>query len=84
MIEPAVLAAFLPLVLDPGRAALPQLALLAALFLAVALVIDSACAAFGGALSQVFSAKRFKLWANRLSGGVLLMAAGWLALRREA
>lgn len=77
-------AAFLPLFIDPVRAAGPQLAVLAAVFLAVALVLDSVYALAAGALSRVFTSTRFKQATNRLSGVVMLVAAGWLALRREA
>lgn len=75
-------AAFLPLFVDPAHDAGPQLLLLAAVFIAIALVLDSAYAVFGGAMARVFRGRRFKIWANRLSGGVMLTAAGWLALRR--
>lgn len=77
-------AAFLPLFVDPSRAAAPQLLILAATFLVIALVLDSAYALGAGALSKLFNTQRFKTLANRISGGVMLTAAGWLALRREA
>lgn len=77
-------AAFLPLFVDPGRAAASQLMVLAGVFLLIALVLDSAYALGAGALSKLFSSNRFKSFANRLSGSVMLMAAAWLALRREA
>lgn len=77
-------AAFLPLFVDPAQPAAPQLATLAAIFLAIALVLDSAYAVSSGAVAGLFRGDRFKTAANRLSGGVMLMAAGWLALRREA
>lgn len=77
-------AAFLPLFVDPARPAAPQLLTLAAIFLAIALVLDSVYAVASGAVSRLFRSDRFKIGANRLSGGVMLMAAGWLALRREA
>jgi homoserine/homoserine lactone efflux protein len=77
-------AAFLPLFVSPSLPAGPQLFILAASFLVVALVLDTAYALAGGALAKVFSSARFKDRANRLSGVVMLVAAGWLALRREA
>lgn len=77
-------AAFLPLFVDPAQPAGPQLAGLASVFLLIALGLDGAYALAAGSLSRVFRSNRFKTLANRLSGGVMLMAAGWLALRREA
>lgn len=77
-------AAFLPLFVDPAQPAGPQLAMLAAVFLSLAALIDTVYALAAGGLSRLFTSNRFKTLANRLSGGVMLIAAGWLALRREA
>lgn len=77
-------AAFLPLFVDPAQSAGPQLLILAAVFLIIALVLDSVYALGAGALSKVFTGKSFRALTNRLSGGVMLAAAAWLALRREA
>jgi threonine/homoserine/homoserine lactone efflux protein len=72
------------LFVDPAQAAGPQLLILAFVFLMIALVLDSAYALGAGALANVFTGKRFRALTNRLSGGVMLAAAAWLALRREA
>jgi homoserine/homoserine lactone efflux protein len=77
-------AAFLPLFVDPSMAAGPQLFILAAVFLLIAIILDAGYAVAAGALAKVFSGDRFKKQTNRLSGVVMLVAAGWLALRREA
>ena len=77
-------AAFLPLFVDPTHSAGPQLLVLASVFLMVALILDSVYALGAGALANVFTGKRFRALTNRLSGGVMLAAAAWLALRREA
>ena len=77
-------AAFLPLFVDPTHSAGPQLLVLASVFLMVALMLDSVYALGAGALANVFTGKRFRALTNRLSGGVMLAAAAWLALRREA
>ena len=76
-------AAFLPLFVNPAQPAGPQLLVLASVFLIIALILDSAYALGAGTLSNVFRSDRFKSVTNRLSGGVMLAAAGWLAFRRE-
>ena len=76
-------AAFLPVFVDPSRAATPQLFTLAAVFLLVALVLDSAYAVLGGGLSRYLRKARFQRLINKVSGGLIFLAASWLALRRS-
>ena len=77
-------AAFLPLFIDQARAAGPQLALLGAVFIAVALIIDSAYALAAGGLRRLTRRGGVRAWMKRVSGSVMLFAAGWLALRKTA
>jgi threonine/homoserine/homoserine lactone efflux protein len=77
-------AAFLPLFIDQAKAAGPQLALLGAVFIAVALIIDSAYALASGGLRRLASRGDVRAWVKRVSGSVMLFAAGWLALRKTA
>jgi len=77
-------AAFLPLFVNASQAVGPQLLVLAAIFLIMALVLDGAYALGAGALSHIFKGNSFKRLTNRLSGGVMLVAAGWLAIRQES
>jgi threonine/homoserine/homoserine lactone efflux protein len=72
--------AFFPQFLQPGRAVLPQLALLGASFLAVALLVDGGWAVLAGRLRPLLAGHgRLR---NRISGGVLVGAGVGLALRR--
>ena len=76
-------AAYLPLFTDPASPAGPQLLLLAFVFLVVAFILDSGYALASGSLKSAFGHARWQTLIHRLSGGVMLSAAGWLALRRE-
>ncbi len=76
-------AAFLPLFVDQARSVTPQLFTLAVVFLLVALVLDSAYAVLGGGLSRYLRRAGFQRILNRMSGGLIFFAAGWLALRRS-
>jgi threonine/homoserine/homoserine lactone efflux protein len=73
--------AFLPQFVRADRAPGPQIALLAATFLALALTIDSGWALLAGRLRGVLAARgRLR---NRLAGGVLIGAGAALALARR-
>ncbi len=73
--------AFLPQFISLERAVAPQMALLAALFLAIAVVLDSAWALLA-AQARRFVAAKGKL-ASRLSGSLLIGAGVALALLRQ-
>lgn len=73
-------AAFFPQFLSPERAPGPQFAVLAVLYLAIALVLDS-CWALGAARVRHLIGRRARL-ANRASGVVLVSAGIGLALER--
>jgi len=77
-------AAFLPLFVNASQAVGPQLLVLASIFLIMALVLDGVYALGAGALSHVFRGNSFKRLTNKLSGAVMLSAAGWLAIRQES
>jgi len=72
--------AFFPQFIDTRRDAGPQLALLCASFLALAIVIDGAWALLAGRARWML-ASRGRL-RNRISGGVLIGAGAGLALTR--
>lgn len=73
--------AFLPLFVSPGAPATPQLVVLAVTFIVVAAVLDGCWALFAARLQPVLA--RIGRWRNRITGGVLLAAAGGLALVRK-
>ncbi len=73
--------AFLPLFVSPAAPATPQLILLAATFIVVAAVLDGCWAIFAARLQPLL--KRIGRWRHRITGGVLLAAAGGLALVRK-
>jgi len=73
--------AFLPQFIDPGRPLAPQIALLSAVFLALALLLDSGWAVLAGR-ARFLLASRGRL-RNRLSGGMLMCAGLGLALARR-
>jgi len=73
--------AFLPLFVSPGAPATPQLVLLAVTFIVVAALLDG-CWAIFAARVQPFLA-RVGRWRHRITGGVLIGAAGALALVRK-
>lgn len=73
--------AFLPLFVSPGAPATPQLILLAGTFIVVAGVLDGCWAIFAARLQPLLM--RVGQWRNRMTGGVLLVAAFGLALVRR-
>ena len=75
-------AAFLPLFVDPASPAAPQLILLGAVFLLIALIVDGGYALLAGGLKDWFARADLQNLARRGSGGLMLAAAGWLATRR--
>lgn len=75
-------AAFLPLFVDPSSPAGLQLVYLGGLFLLIALIVDGAYALLAGGLKDWFARADLQVWARRGSGGLVLAAAGWLAMRR--
>ncbi len=73
-------AAFFPQFLTPGPQQTSQVAILAATFVVIAVVIDS-----GWALGAHWARRKIlgrQVWANRISGGVLIGAGLGLALAR--
>jgi threonine/homoserine/homoserine lactone efflux protein len=74
--------AFLPQFVVPESDPTRQLALLAATFLAIAVLLDGAWALIAGKLRVAF-ASRGRLW-NRLTGGILVGAGIGLALARRS
>ncbi len=75
-------AAFFPLFIAPDRPALPQLALLSATFLAIACVLDCGWALMASRARPMLV--RAGRWTNRVTGGVLILAAAGLAAARKA
>jgi threonine/homoserine/homoserine lactone efflux protein len=74
-------AAFFPQFIDPGAAAGPQVALLVATFVALALVLDGGWALLAARFRCVLGLKgRLR---NRLTGGFLTVAAVGLALAKR-
>lgn len=73
--------AFLPLFVSPSAPATPQLILLAVTFIIVAAVLDAGWAIFAARVQPVLT--RVGRWRHRITGGVLLAAAGGLALVRK-
>ena len=70
--------AFFPQFLDPGRPIGPQVGLLCATFLVIAVVLDSGWAVAAGRARRLLAARpRLR---NRLSGGCLIAAGAGLAL----
>jgi len=75
-------AAFFPLFINPSAAIAPQFALLGVTFIAIGAVIDSVWTLIGaGAKRFLSSAGR---WPNRVSGGVLIVAAAGLAAMKRS
>jgi threonine/homoserine/homoserine lactone efflux protein len=74
--------AFLPQFVSPSSPLLPQLLILSASFLALAVLLDSAWAVLAGRLRSVLGGKG-RLH-NRLQGGLLIGAAAGLALARKS
>lgn len=75
-------AAFLPLFVDAGQPAGPQLIVLGAIYLLIALTLDSLYAVLAGWMKTALSRFDIQTLARRGSGVLMLFAAGWLALRR--
>ena len=75
-------AAFLPLFVNPAAPAGPQLVLLGALFLTIALIVDGGYALLAGGLKTWLARADLQHVAHRGSGALMLVAAGWLAARR--
>ena len=73
-------AAFFPQFLSPDRPAGPQLLLLGALYLAIAVLIDCGWACGAAQVRTLFGARM--RWINRASGTVLIGAGIGLALER--
>jgi len=75
-------AAFFPLFVDAGRPALPQLILLSLTFFTVGVTLDSGWALAAARARPLLA--RAGRWGNRISGGVLILAAAGLAgLKRQ-
>lgn len=74
-------AAFFPLFVSADAPALPQLVLLAATFFTVSIVIDSGWALTADRARPLFA--RIGRWGNRVTGGVLILAAAGLAFSRK-
>lgn len=72
--------AFFPQFVAPDRPAGPQLVVLCATFLAVAVLLDSAWAIAAGRVRPLLAARA--RWRNRVSGGFLIGAGLGLALAR--
>ncbi len=73
--------AFLPLFVSPAAPATPQLVLLAATFIVVAAALDACWAIFAARVQPLLA--RIGRWRHRITGGVLLVAAGGLAFVRK-
>lgn len=75
-------AAFFPLFISQDRPILPQLAVLSATFLAIAIALDCVWAASAAKARPILI--RAGRWTNRITGGVLILAAAGLAAIRKA
>ncbi len=75
------LAAFLPPFVDPAQPVAPQLAILAATFIAVSIFAGSLLAVLAGQARAFLSGGRLK-WIDYLSGGLIVIAGLWLAWPR--
>ena len=76
-------AAFFPQFVDPAHPAGPQVALLAATFLALATVLDGGYALLAGRLRGFFRGQRRARLRNRVTGSLLIGAGLGLALARR-
>lgn len=74
-------AAFFPLFIAPDRPVLPQLLIMSATFLAIEIALDSGWA-LGATKARplLMNAGR---WGNRVTGGVLILAAAGMAAMRK-
>jgi len=77
------LLAFLPQFVDPKQAALRQLVVLAASFLAIALCLDTVYALLASRLGRRFNATHHVAWRERIAGLLMLGAALVLGLARQ-
>lgn len=75
-------AAFFPLFLDPAKAALPQLFVMCATFLAIEIAIDSSWA-FAATRARPLL-QRAGRWGNRVTGGILIAAAAGVAFVKKS
>ncbi|WP_162914413.1 LysE family translocator [Taklimakanibacter lacteus] len=75
------LAAFLPPFVDPNRPAAPQLSILGVTFIAVSAIIGAILAVTAAQARSFLSDERL-VWLDRISGGLLVIAALWLAWPR--
>jgi homoserine/homoserine lactone efflux protein len=75
------LAAFLPPFVDPTRPAAPQLSILGVTFIVVSAVFGSVLAVSAAQARNFLSGERL-VWLDRISGGLLVIAAIWLAWPR--
>ena len=75
-------AAFFPLFLAPDRPILPQLLFMSATFLAIEIALDGLWAL--GATRAREPLKRAGRWGNRVTGGVLILAAAGMAALRKS
>lgn len=73
--------AFLPLFVSPEGSATSQLVVLAVTFIVVAAILDGCWAIFAAQLQPVLA--RVGGWRHRITGGVLIAAAGGRALVRK-
>jgi threonine/homoserine/homoserine lactone efflux protein len=76
-------AAFLPQFVDPAHAVAPQLALLGATFLGLALVLDTGWMLLGARAGGVLRRPGVRAWLDRAVGGVLITGGLALALKRS-
>ena len=76
--------AFLPQFVDPAHPVAPQVALLGALFVVVALVIDCAWGLAAGSLGdRLRSSARVRRWLDRISGATFIGLGAAAALSRR-
>ena len=75
------LAAFLPPFVDPSRPAAPQLSILGITFVVVSAIFGGVLAITAAQARSFLSGERL-VWLDRISGGLLIIAALWLAWPR--
>ena len=76
-------AAFFPQFVDPASAPLPQLLLMSATFLCLAVALDGSFALLAGRLRELFRGRARARLRNRLTGSLLIGAGLALALARR-
>jgi homoserine/homoserine lactone efflux protein len=77
-------AAFFPQFVDPLSAPGPQLMLMSATFLALAVLLDGGYALLAGRLREWFRGRRRARLRNRITGSLLIGAGLGLALARRS